>query len=152
MWKKTIVIFFIVILFFSCSDDDENYFYGFLPIEEAFVPDEFEYGEIYNLSVKYIRPDNCYLYSDIIYEYDLNARNVAVISTVIDDDNCIPLNEEREISFRVHALQQEDYIFRFWQGDDENGDPIYLEIIVPVINFNNNNKSAYEFKTTHTKV
>jgi len=91
------------------------------------------HGQIYFITVKYILPDECYVYNDVLYEYDFDARNIAVISTVIDDDNCEILDREEELTIRVEALQVEPYIFRFWQGDDENGDPIYLEIVVPVV-------------------
>jgi len=132
--KKVLFVIFSLILFVSCSDNDEtNFHYELLPVEDAIVPEEFVYGEIYFITVKYNRPDDCYIYSDVLYEYDFDARNIAVISTVIDDRNCDILNTEEELTFRVHALQSSPYIFRFWQGDDENGDPIYLIIEVPVV-------------------
>lgn len=148
--KKILFAFFSLILMLSCSDDDTNYHYELLPIVEAEVPNEFEFGKIYNITVKYIRPDDCYIYSDILYEYDFDARNVAVISTVIEDNNCEILDVEERLTFRVQALQTSPYIFKFWQGDDENGNPIYLIIEVPVII--NSNKSANESKNTHTKM
>ena len=135
----------------SCSDDDSyEYHYELLPIEEALVPDEFEYGKIYSISVKYIVPDDCYINSDILYEYNDDARNVAVISLVIDSDDCETIDLEQELTFQVHALQASPYIFRFWQGDDDNGEPVYLTIEVPVINISN--EKANEFKETHTKM
>jgi len=133
--KKFLLIFSIILLTISCSsDDDTNYQYKLLPIKEAFVPDEFNYGQIYTINVKYIRPDDCHIYSDILYEYDYDARNIAVVSTVVDDANCEILDSEEMLSFTVQALQHQPYIFRFWQGDDENGDPIYLEVEVPFVN------------------
>lgn len=57
---------------------------------------------------------------------------------------------EQEISFKVHALQTSPYIFRFWQGEDNNGDPIYLTIEVPVNVLSD--QKANEFKETHTKM
>jgi hypothetical protein len=132
--KKIFFVFFILLLTVSCSDDDSsNYHYELLPVEEAIVPNEFVHGEVYFITVKYIRPDDCYVYNDVLYEYDFDARNIAVISTVIEDENCETLDREEELTIRVQALQSSPYIFRFWQGDDENGDPIYLEIIVPVV-------------------
>jgi|LGVF01.1.fsa_nt_gb hypothetical protein len=147
--KKTIILFFVVILLLSCSEEDANYYYELLPIEEAIVPDEFEYGRVYIITVTYFQPTDCNLYSDILYEYDYDARNVAVISTVVDENDCKPLESVlREYSFRVHALQANDYLFRFWQGEDENGDPIYLEITAPVVNYNNS--KINEPKATYT--
>jgi len=148
--KKIFFAIFSLILFISCSDDEVNFHYELLPVTEAVVPEAFDYGKIYNVTVKYIRPDDCYIYSDILYEYDFDARNVAVISTVIEDNDCEVLEVENELTFRVQALQTSPYIFKFWQGDDENGDPVYLIVEVPVNR--NSNKTANESKNTHTKM
>ena len=100
------------------------------------LPEEFEYGKVYNVSLKYILPDDCYISSDVLYEYDLDMRNVAVISTVLDDKDCFPVDFEDDISFKVKALQTETYVFKFWQGEDEQGEPIYLIKEVPVVTNN----------------
>ncbi|RLD78760.1 MAG: hypothetical protein DRJ07_12755 [Bacteroidetes bacterium] len=132
--KKIFFVIFILLLTVSCSDDDSsNYHYELLPVEEADVPDEFVYGQIYYISVKYIRPTECYVYNDVLYEYDYDARNIAVISTVVEDNDCEIIDSDEELTIRVQALQTSPYIFRFWQGDDDDGDPIYLEIVVPVV-------------------
>jgi hypothetical protein len=54
------------------------------------------------------------------------------------------------LNIRVHALQVSPYIFRFWQGEDDNGDPIYLTIEVPVVT--QSDKSAHESEETHTEM
>jgi hypothetical protein len=149
--KKIFFVIFAVITMASCSDDDSyDYHYELLPIEEVVVPEEFEFGKIYDLSVKYIVPDDCYVNSDILYEYDQNARNVALISLVIESNNCETIELEEELTFQVHALQESPYIFRFWQGEDESGEPIYLTVEVPVVNLSD--QDANGFKTTHTKM
>ena len=150
-FRKIFFVIFAVVLMVSCSDDDSyEYHYELLPVEEALVPEVFEYGQIYDISVKYFVPDDCYINDDILYEYNEDARNVAVISLVIESNDCETIDLEQELTFQVHALQASPYIFRFWQGDDENGEPIYLIIEVPVININND--KANEFKETHTKM
>ena len=149
--KRIIFVIFAVIFFVSCSDDDSSdYHYELLAAEDVLVPDEFVFGQVYDLTVKYIAPDNCYVNSDILYEYDQDARNVAVISLVVEDYDCDVLDLEQVLTFKVHALQSNPYTFRFWQGDDENGEPIYLIVEVPVINLIDQN--ANEFKETHTKM
>ena len=133
-------IFFVIfsfIIFVSCSNDDgPTCHYELLAIEEVILPENFEYGKIYEVSLKYIQPDDCYISSDVLYEYDNDIRNVAVISTVLDDKNCFPSEFEDDISFKVQALQEETYIFKFWQGEDDNGEPIYLVKEVPVVTSN----------------
>ena len=132
--KKIFFAIFILLLTVSCSDDDSsNYHYELLPVEDAIVPDEFVQGQVYFITVKYIRPTECYVYNDVLYEYDFDARNIAVVSTVVEDSDCEEIDSEEELTIRVQALQTSPYVFRFWQGDDDDGNPIYLEIIVPVV-------------------
>jgi hypothetical protein len=132
--KKVFFIIFSFLIFVSCSNDDgSTYHYELLAIDDVNLPEEFEYGKIYEVSLKYILPDDCYISSDVLYEYDFDMRNVAVISTVLDDKDCFSVDFEDEISFKVQALQTETYVFKFWQGEDENGEPIYLIKEVPVI-------------------
>jgi len=69
---------------------------------------------------------------------------------VIESNDFETIDIEQELTFKVHALQESPYLFRFWQGDDDNGDPIYLTIEVPVINLSE--EKANEFKETHIKM
>lgn len=148
MFKKIVLIFFVVLLS-ACNSDDDNYYYQLMPIEEADLPEFFEYGKVYLVTVRYQIPNDCLLYPELIYEYDLDAREVGVVGTFVDSKDCSELEDvTRNFTFRVQALQREDYVFKFWQGEDENGDSIYLEVVVPVENFNN--QITHGFKETHT--
>ena len=135
--KRIFFVIFSFIIFVSCSSDDgSTYHYELLAIEDVILPEKFEYGKIYEVGLKYIQPDDCYISSDVLYEYDEDMRIVAVISTVLDDKDCFSSEFEDEISFRVQTLQTETYVFKFWQGEDENGEPMYLIREVPVVTNN----------------
>lgn len=149
--KKIFFVIFTIILFSSCvNDDDQVLHYELLAVQDAIVPAEFEYGKVYDITLKYIVPDDCYINSDVLYEYDSDARNIAVISTVIENKNCETIDLEDELNFKIQALQDNTYILKFWQGDDENGKPVYLIKEIPVIH--TNNLSANEFRPTHKKM
>lgn len=149
--KKIFFVIFTFILFSSCSnEDDQVLHHELLAIQDAIVPETFEYGKIYDITLKYIVPDDCYIYSDVLYEYDNEARNIAVISTVIENKNCETIDLKDDLNFRIQALQDNTYILKFWQGDDENGEPVYLIKEIPVIH--TNNLSANEFRSAHNKM
>ena len=149
--KRIFFVIFAVLMFVSCSDDEgSDFHYELLAAKDASVPEEFELGKIYDITVKYIVPDDCYIASDILYEYDQTARNIAVISLVVEENSCEPLELEQELNIRVHALQSSPYVFRFWQGEDDNGDPIYLVLEVPVVT--PSDESAHESEKTHIKM
>lgn len=121
----------------SCSVDDgntpENYHLEILPVESANVPESFVYGENHEITISYIRPSSCYAFNDIYYIKDNNVRTVAVMNTVYDDVvNCLELEDLQQKTFTVQATQLENYIFKFWQGVDDNGEDIYLTAEVPV--------------------
>ncbi|HIC30907.1 MAG TPA: hypothetical protein EYO76_03230 [Flavobacteriaceae bacterium] len=97
------------------------------------MPDYFTYGETHEITISYIRPTSCYAFNDIYYLKENNTRTVAVISSVYDNQtNCSEIQQEVNTTFTVEAIQEENYIFNFWQGEDSNGNDMYLTIEVPV--------------------
>jgi hypothetical protein len=139
-------VFFLLLvasftLMTSCElDDDVNYHFEALQVKSVEMPEAFDYGEIYKIKVTYIRPNNCTFFEgfDVVKE-DLTTRKVVTIGTVIEDeDDCSGTAEDLVATFNFEVLYDEPYLFRYWTGEDTNGEPIYLEITVPV----NDNSSA----------
>jgi hypothetical protein len=54
------------------------------------------------------------------------------IGTEFYEQACTQALEEIETSFDFIVLYEGSYLFRFWSGEDENGEQQYLEIEVPV--------------------
>ncbi|MFH4969187.1 hypothetical protein V8G61_13360 [Gaetbulibacter sp. M240] len=132
---KRFILFSVLILFFaSCSTDDQPYYYReFMPVESVDIPEEFIMGEIYPITVRYYRPTTCYWFETFYYRKDNNIRVVAPIN-VVGNENCEPLdNVLTEDSFNFLVTSNGSYVFKFWQGEDSNGDDIYLTIEVPVV-------------------
>ena len=135
-------LFFICIAFglllqgISCSlnDDSPNFHFTPLQITNAEVPESFELNETYQVSVNYIIPDGCTFFSGFdVSKVDTTVRNVAVFGMVqTDEEACITLAEEAQASFDFICLYDEPYTFRFWQGENADGEQEYLEIVVPV--------------------
>lgn len=133
-------VFFLLLvasftLFTSCDiDDDVNYHFEALQVKSVEMPEAFDYGEIYNIKVTYFRPNNCTFFEgfDVVKE-DLTTRKVVTIGTVIEDEEeCTGSGEDLVATFNFEVLYDEPYIFRYWTGEDANGEPTYLEITVPV--------------------
>ncbi|MCK0130360.1 hypothetical protein MWU59_02495 [Flavobacteriaceae bacterium F08102] len=133
MLRNILITAFFVITCTACSLDDNGSDASIetLPIKEAIVPEAFEYGETYTLTVTYDLPDSCHSFYDLYYEYSGDTRIVAVNSLVIGDEcSSEPKTETRD--FVVHVQQVEDYTFKFWKGVDDEGNDLFEEIIVPV--------------------
>lgn len=121
----------------SCSlnnDDSNDFYYEILPIESVDIPTEFTLGETYEITVSYLRPSGCYIFNDFYYTSELNQRTVAVINAVYPNRDCQPLeNDLVDVSFNFIVTNNGTYIFRFWQGEDENGNDTYFIVEVPVV-------------------
>ncbi|WP_203256696.1 hypothetical protein [Hyunsoonleella ulvae] len=135
--KKFLILSCLVTLLFSCSldDDSTNFSVEILPIESVDIPDEFTLGEVYPITVTYERPSNCHAFREFYYARHNNERTVAVVNTVFEQNTCEDLTDETlTATFNFQVTSNGSYIFKFWQGKDDNDEDIFLEIEVPVTN------------------
>lgn len=135
--KKLLVLCLTVIFSASCDlndDDGTSYSFEILPVESVDIPEEFELGEIYPITVSYFRPSTCHAFKEFYYLKENNERTVAPITYVFDGNDCETLEESLvESTFNFHVTSNGSYIFKFWQGEDDNGETQYLTIEVPVV-------------------
>ena len=133
--KNLLVLCLTLILCASCSTDDgTSYSFDVLPVESVDIPDEFMLGEVYPITVSYLRPSSCHAFKDFYYFKENNERTVAPITYVFDQNNCETLEDSLvEATFNFIVTGNGSYIFKFWQGDDADGESQYLTIEVPVV-------------------
>lgn len=135
--KQLVILCILACFLASCSlsdDTNDDFYYEILPVESVDIPAEFTLGETYEIHLSYLRPSTCYAFNDFYYESELNQRTVAVINTVYPNSGCQDLdNEIVEVSFNFMVNNNGTYVFRFWQGEDENGNDMYYIVEVPVV-------------------
>lgn len=133
--KKVFLFITIIIALTSCSleDDGQNFEIETLPIKTAELPDNFQFGNSYDVTIAYDLPDACHSFYDLFYKYEGTARVVAINSIISNQTTCTPSIIEKEHTFKVIVNQREDYTFKLWKGTDNNGNNIFEEIKVPVI-------------------
>ncbi|MDT7828950.1 hypothetical protein RQM65_09780 [Pricia sp. S334] len=139
--KRAFLFFFVIglaVLAASCSIDDDqtNFKYTTLKTVNASLPDTFELGRVYKVDVNLLRPDDC-TYSETFdvrrsFTDSTNIRTVAAIGIVLDEGPCEAVNDSIQDSFQFEVIYSNPYVFQFYTGDDENGEPEFLEIEVPV--------------------
>lgn len=132
-----LVILFIVSLT-SCSiesDDSVTLYLEVLPIENVEVPEQFVYGQTYEIRMTYSKPNSCYEFNDFIYEINEQERTVALVNTVYVSENaaCVPEPEQETVQFNFKVTGTEAYLFKFYQGEDEEGENLYYTVEVPVV-------------------
>lgn len=119
----------------SCKLEDDRVNFRFVPLQilSADLPESFELNETYEIRVTYLRPSACVFFEGFdITKEGVTTRNVVAIGTDFYDEVCTLATEELEASFNFICLYDEPYLFRFWTGEDENGNQQYLEVEVPV--------------------
>ena len=134
---KKIVLFLIVITsFLSCSLDDDGptYTYSVLPVDSYVVPASFTLGQTYSIKLKYQKPSACHIYQGIYYEKNLNTRTIAIQTAVQDNQVCTAdVPPVSEVSFNFMVNNTGSYIFKFYKGKDANGENIFEEVEIPVV-------------------
>mgnify|MGYP003647138685 FL=1 len=105
-----------------------------LPVESVDIPDEFELGKTYPITISYLRPTTCYSFKEFYYLKENNERTVAPITYVFENNDCTDLEDTLvEATFNFIVTSNGSYIFKFWQGEDASGEDQYLIIEVPVL-------------------
>ncbi|MGB5171039.1 hypothetical protein [Eudoraea sp.] len=135
--KYFVSLSLFVFLLFGCSNDDNNYHeyhLEYAAVISADLPDEFIQGRTYRINVTIELPNSCYYYYDQYdYFYEGTSRLIYPVVHVDDDVPCTLNITETTFSIPVQALQSEPYIFKFYQGEDAEGQDMFLTIEVPVI-------------------
>ena len=135
--KKIILLTLFLLTLTGCSIDDNqpNYSYEVLAIDSYIVPESFTLGETYKIKLKYRKPSDCHSFQGIYYDKNLNVRTIGIQTTVFESTNCTPLTTEPiEVSFNFYVTNTGSYIFKFYKGEDANGENIFEEVEIPVIN------------------
>ena len=138
MMKQFVALFLIVFLIAGCNNDDDyndhDYHLEYIGVISADLPDEFIYGRTYRINVTIELPNSCYyFYNQYDYFYEGTSRLIYPIVHVDDGVPCTQNIRETTFSIPVQALQFEPYIFKFYQGEDVNGQDLFLTVEVPVI-------------------
>lgn len=138
MKRLHFLLFAIVLLFGACSFDDDGVNFHYVPLEivNADLPESFDFGRTYTISVDIFRPDDCTLTDTFDVRRfatdSTNVRTVTAIGILLDKDDCTPVDQEIQDSFEFDVRYTNPYIFRFYSGKDENGDSQFIEMEVPV--------------------
>jgi hypothetical protein len=138
--KKFFLLSFLLASLVSCTPDDSgaNFHTEIVPIANVTIPEEFQFGQVYEIGVTYFKPNSCHVFNNFYYDINQNERTIAVITTVYEDSSCETFDQfqeenEVEVSFNFQVNSADTYTFKFYQGDDENGNDLYYIVEVPVV-------------------
>ncbi|MFD1062513.1 hypothetical protein ACFQ1Q_04585 [Winogradskyella litorisediminis] len=132
---KKFLLLFVTLAFLSCDlegNNPPNFQSELMFITGVNIPDEFTFGETYEITVNYTRPNDCYEFNNFIFQSNGNTRTVAVVDNVYNEPDCSVASVQAEVSFDFRVISNDTYIFQFFQGTTQNGEDDYLIIEVPV--------------------
>ncbi len=136
MGRKVIflVVCFTLILCGCSNDDGPNFHFTALQITSADVPESFELNQTYQINVTYNLPDGCTAYEGFdVSDEDTTTRNIVAIGSVRTDiEACTQVVTTEEAFFNFTVIYNQPYTFKFFQGENSDGEAEFLEIIVPV--------------------
>ena len=121
--------------FSGCDiDSEENFNFITLEIVDVELPETFDFNATYDIKVYYRRPDDCHFFQGFdVFTADESTLNIVAIGRELSGETCTTTNDEIEATFTFRVLFSNTYTLRFFSGEDQNGDPIYLEYQVPVV-------------------
>lgn len=128
----------------SCEieDDGPDNVQVLAEVVDADLPEAFEVGKVYNIDVTYVLPDSCHdglgLQAvrgalDGAARRDIYVAGVASKPAGEGECNEPDGNLQRESTFSLRIDEDETYTFYLWIGVDEEGESLYNEIEVPVM-------------------
>ncbi|SDG73389.1 hypothetical protein [Winogradskyella thalassocola] len=134
MKRYALLVFILVSTLTSCSIDNDNNYVGteVMPIESIDIPEYFVHGESYEIMITYNRPSTCYQFYNFLYDINGNERTVAVINSVYSNSSCVEELESVTVSLNFMVTGTETYLFKFYQGHDDEGEDQYYLAEVPV--------------------
>lgn len=140
--KKLLLFAAMLIIAGACSYDDNTakFEVEFLPIESIAMPESMEPGHYYDITVYYKRPDDCHYFDGFYTEKDSQSEILAVQALVIQDANCISLEDQEPESAtynfkcpdNIGTSSYTSYEFKVYKGIDGSGNRIFETVEVPV--------------------
>ena len=135
--KRFVVIAFIFVsALTSCSLDDgvDPVTTEVMRIDSVEMPEQFVFGETYEIAITYTRPSICYQFYDFFYEINGQERIIAIVNTVSTGQNvdCVYNPEQVTVNFNFMVTGTETYVFKFYQGENDEGLDQYYLVEVPV--------------------
>ena len=121
----------------GCSvDDSPNFFFDFVAVDSvAEIPEVFRVNEPHTLEVSFFRPTACHDFDGFNIVSTDNEREITVVTKVIEQDNgCATIaNDRRTETLVFNARAPGEINLNFFNGNDADGNPIFLTFNVPIV-------------------
>jgi hypothetical protein len=139
--KKLILLFVTLIFIASCTPEESDtvpFHMEFVPVHDFQLPDYVMRGYQYDVIVTYLKPTDCHYFQGFYIDPQGPVITIAPQAMVIEDNDCMYLDssnlEEESFEFTCeNTYPYNNYIFKFYQGEDQMGQPVFYEREVPIV-------------------
>lgn len=134
--KKLMLCAGFALLLSSCLPGDNDGFPAFAygPVQEVEAPTAYRVDSISEFTIRYSRPNTCYVFNGFYYQREGMMRTVAIEYAFLDRDDCVvEQNPVYEVPLRFRPEEPGTYTFKFWTGEDDAGVDQFIEVeaVVP---------------------
>ena len=136
--KKILLLLTVLFMVCSCSIEPEKTVdIVFIAADSIDAPSYVAPGHTYPIKMYYKKPTYCYYVSDEVYsEIAGSVYTLAVPAYFIQDANCQPPTtaapEQIVYNFMCPLSTATSFTFKFYNGDDAQGNKKFIEVAVPV--------------------
>lgn len=134
MKKIILLISFILITGCSVGDEGSGIMQELVPVVSVELPETLTFRQTHEIVVTFKKPSTCHSFSGFDIQKDENEITVGVVTSFDTNNNNCETTGNLTTSARLNFVADRDdfYIFKFWQGENEDGDVQFLIKEVPV--------------------
>ena len=123
----------IALTVISCDfSSDEPTEYIIAPVQDVTMPASYKVDSISEIKIRYQRPTSCHFFNGFYYDIADKTRTVAIYFAKLNQSNCNPVSDVFEVPLNFKPMQSGTYIFKFWDGSNEDGTDHFTEYIAVV--------------------
>ncbi len=134
---KKIVSLCLLVIFLSACELDNGTETQFVvgPVQYCEMPASFKVDSISTINVSYARPDNCHIFNGFYYAIEGNTRTVAIEYAKMNRNDCeVEQDPNYTVPLNFKPRTPGTYLFRFWDGVNDDGSHHFYEVEVEVPN------------------
>ena len=127
-FKWLVVLMLAGFFSYSCLDDEPtvNVKYLFAPIDSVQIGEIKPARQVTEIRTFYTRNNECETFFDYDYTITGNERTVTMLISSLQANDCLEITEADFHTLQFRPEQSGLYTFRFWNGNDQDGQPIFI--------------------------
>ena len=119
--KKLVLLFVAAVALISCdtgNEDSTQFVLG--PVQDVTMPSTFKVDSVSEIMIRYKRPDDAHIFQGFYYEAVGFNRTIAIQYARLNQANPAADDQVYEVPLRFQPRQAGTYVFKFWDGSNQD--------------------------------